>query len=57
MAALQMAGRCGPVAELAFYFKKAVGDFPPQTFQDQVIGLSRLAKECEEKIAGEKTAG
>jgi myo-inositol-1-phosphate synthase len=57
MAALQVAGRRGPVPELAFYFKKAVGDYPPLTFQDQVISLSSLAKECEEKIAGGKTMG
>ena len=49
--ALQMAGRCGPIPELAFYFKKTVGDSPPLTFQDQVAGLRRLAKECDEKIS------
>jgi myo-inositol-1-phosphate synthase len=57
MAALQIAGRSGPIAELAFYFKKAVGDSPPVTFQDQVICLWNLAKECEAKIASEKTSG
>jgi len=46
---LQMAGRCGPVPQLAFYFKKAVGDSPPQTFQDQVAGLLQLGRECEKK--------
>ena len=46
---LQMAGRCGPEPRLAFYFKKAVGDSPPQTFQDQVAGLLQLGRECEKK--------
>ena len=50
-AVLQMAGRCGPVPELGFYFKKAVGDSPPVTFQDQVTSLAKLANECEEKIS------
>ena len=54
MVALQMAGRCGPVPELGFYFKRAVGDSPPVTFQDQVTSLTKLANECEEKIAGGK---
>ena len=43
---LQMAERCGPVPQLAFYFKKAVGDSPPQTFQDQVASLLQLGSEC-----------
>jgi myo-inositol-1-phosphate synthase len=54
-AALQLAGRSGPIPELGFYFKKPVGDDPPLTFQDQVASLTRLQHECEEKIAaGEK---
>jgi len=44
---LQMAGRCGPLPQLAFYFKKAAGDSPPQTFQDQVTGLLQLGRECK----------
>jgi myo-inositol-1-phosphate synthase len=47
---LQMTGRSGSVPQLGFYFKKAVGDSPPQTFQDQVAGLLKLERECEEKI-------
>jgi myo-inositol-1-phosphate synthase len=47
---LQMAGRCGPVPQLGFYFKNTVGDSPPRTFQDQVAGLLKLERECEEKI-------
>jgi len=55
VAALQMAGRSGPIAELGFYFKKPVGDAPPITFQEQVTSLAKLEQECEEKIAaGEK---
>jgi myo-inositol-1-phosphate synthase len=49
-AALQLAGRSGPIPELGFYFKKPVGDDPPLTFQDQVASLTRLQHECEEKI-------
>jgi len=47
---LQMADRCGPVPQLGFYFKKAVGDSPPRTFQDQVAGLLKLERDCDEKI-------
>lgn len=54
-AALQLAGRCGPVPELGFYFKKTVGDSPPLTYQDQVTSLARLERECEEKIAAKET--
>ncbi|UCD79214.1 MAG: inositol-3-phosphate synthase [Desulfobacterales bacterium] len=50
VAALQMAGRSGPVPELGFYFKKTVGNSPPLTFQDQLISLARLERECNEKI-------
>jgi myo-inositol-1-phosphate synthase len=51
IAVLQLAGRRGPVPELAFYFKKAVGNSPPLTFQDQITSLARLELECHEKIA------
>jgi len=47
MAALQAAGRSGPVPELGFYFKKAVGANPPVTFQEQLLALDRLARDCE----------
>lgn len=50
VAILQMADRCGPVPQLGFYFKKAVGDSPPRTFQDQVAGLLKLERDCDEKI-------
>ena len=54
-AALHLAGRCGPVPELGFFFKKTVGDSPPLTYQDQVTSLARLHRECEEKIAAKET--
>jgi len=54
-AALQMAGRSGPIAELGFYFKKPVGDSPPLTFQDQLNSLAKLERECEEKMAAAMT--
>ncbi len=55
MVVLQMAGRCGPVPELAFYFKKAVGNCPPLTFQDQLTSLARLEDECHRQIATAQT--
>jgi myo-inositol-1-phosphate synthase len=42
MVALQMAGRSGPIPELAFYFKKPWGPHPPLTFQDQLAKLNEL---------------
>lgn len=51
MAALQMAGRSGTIPELAFYFKKPVGENPPLNFQDQVECLRKLEAECDEKIS------
>ena len=47
MAALQRAGRCGAVPELAFYFKKAVGPCPPVTFSEQLAALDRLAADLK----------
>ena len=49
-AVLQMAGRCGPIPQLGFYFKKAVGDAPPLTFQDQIAALLKLARECNDIV-------
>lgn len=51
MAALHMAGRSGPIPELAFYFKKPVGDAPPLDFQDQWGVLRNLERECEAKLS------
>ena len=50
MVALQLAGRSGPIPELAFYYKQPVGDNPPLTFQDQVAELQELALACQGKI-------
>jgi myo-inositol-1-phosphate synthase len=50
MAALKMAGRSGPVAELGFYYKKPLGDNPPLSFQDQIISLEKLEAECDKMI-------
>ena len=55
VAALQMAGRSGPIPELGFYFKKPVGDAPPLTFQEQVTSLATLEQECEEKLSAAET--
>lgn len=57
VSALQLAGRVGAVPELAFYFKKAVGNSAPVTLQDQLAGLSALQQQCDARIAsqGEKS--
>jgi myo-inositol-1-phosphate synthase len=49
MVALQLAGRSGPIPELAFYFKEPVGPHPPLSFQDQVLSLQRLEEELSAK--------
>jgi myo-inositol-1-phosphate synthase len=54
MAALQMAGRSGPIPELAFYFKKPVGEDPPLSFQDQVSKLVDLEIECRQKVSSDR---
>jgi myo-inositol-1-phosphate synthase len=50
MIVLQMAGRSGPVPELAFYYKQPVGHEPPLTFQDQVAVLRELELWCHQRI-------
>jgi myo-inositol-1-phosphate synthase len=50
MAALKMAGRVGPIAELGFYYKKPLGENPPLSFQDQIISLKKLEIECDKMI-------
>jgi myo-inositol-1-phosphate synthase len=50
MAALKMAGRSGTIPELAFYFKKPVGENPPRSFQDQIFSLQTLGIECDNNI-------
>ena len=57
MAALQMAGRSGPVPELAFYFKKPVGESPPLSFQDQVSRLLDLEVESRQKVLSDRDKG
>ncbi len=52
VAALKIAGIGGPCPELAFYFKKAAGDYPPLTFQDQLTALDRLEKRIAERVMG-----
>ena len=44
--ALKLVGRSGPVPELAFFFKKPVGDNAPLTFQDQINSLHQLELSC-----------
>jgi myo-inositol-1-phosphate synthase len=53
MAILKLAGRRGPVPELAFYFKRTLGDHPPLTFEDQLATLRRLEVECRARLAAE----
>jgi len=50
MAVLQMAGRSGPVSQLAFYFKRPVGNSVPLNFQDQVTSLKELEADCHKRI-------
>jgi myo-inositol-1-phosphate synthase len=50
MAVLKTVGRAGPVPELAFYFKKPLGENPPLSFQDQILSLEALEKECDDKV-------
>ena len=50
MVVLQMAGRSGPIPELAFYYKQPVGHEPPLTFQDQIAALRELGLWCHERI-------
>ena len=60
MVVLQMAGRSGPIPELAFFFKQPIGNDPPMSFQDQVSGLQDLELDCEQKVAagrGQQAAG
>ena len=49
MAALKLVGRAGPIPELAFYFKKAVGDLVPVTFEEQIAALSNMERDCYPK--------
>jgi myo-inositol-1-phosphate synthase len=49
-AALKLSGRGGLVPELAFFFKKPLGDSPPLTFQDQLRAMDLLAENC--RLAG-----
>jgi myo-inositol-1-phosphate synthase len=53
MAILKLAGRSGPVPELAFYFKRAVGKHPPLTFEDQLASLHQLEADCRARLAAE----
>jgi len=57
MIVLQMAGRSGPVPELAFYYKKPVGHEPPLTFQDQIAALRKMKLWCHERILRGGRAG
>jgi len=52
VAALKNADMGGPCSDLGFYFKKAVGEHPPLTFQDQLAALDRLEKQIVERISG-----
>lgn len=50
VAALQLAGRGGPIAELGFFFKRPVGSRPPLTFQDQLACLDRLEDQINARL-------
>lgn len=46
LAAASVAGFAGPVADLAFFFKKPVGEDPPVQFHEQVGRLAELEAAC-----------
>ena len=50
MAALNLAGFSGPVADLGFFFKKPIGNLPPITFQEQLNSLANLEQQCDDKL-------
>lgn len=50
---VKLAGRSGPVPELAFYFKRAVGENPPLTFQDQLASLRQLEADCRSSLTAQ----
>jgi myo-inositol-1-phosphate synthase len=52
--ALKSSGRGGLVPELAFFFKKPLGDNPPLTFQDQLVALDLLAEDCRSAAAANR---
>lgn len=54
-AALKIADMGGPCADLGFYFKKAVGDRPPVTFQEQLAALDRLEERVARRIAAQRS--
>lgn len=54
MTTLKMAGRSGLISELAFFFKKPLGETPPLSFQDQMNRLRNLEKACEERLMKSK---
>jgi len=54
MAALTIGGRAGAVPELAFYFKKSIGERPPKTFQDQLQQIKDLKVYCDRLYSGRK---
>ncbi len=43
MAALKQVGEKGLIRDLAFFFKRPLGDSPPATFHEQLLALDRLA--------------
>jgi myo-inositol-1-phosphate synthase len=51
IAAMQMTGRSGPIAELAFYFKTGIGVHTAETFEDQLAVLKALEKSCNTMTA------
>lgn len=53
-AALKLADIGGPCSGLGFYFKKAVGDRPPITFQEQLAALDRLEERIAERLSADQ---
>ena len=57
MAALALAGRSGAVSELAFFFKKGIGENVPVTYEEQLAALDVLERECDSRVGEREGSG
>jgi len=49
MVALKQVGEKGLIGDLAFFFKRPLGESPPATFHEQLLALDRLALKIHQK--------
>jgi myo-inositol-1-phosphate synthase len=52
MVALKQVGEKGLIGDLAFFFKRPLGESPPATFHEQLLALDRLAMMIHERRKG-----